>query len=476
MMPHRASTQTIPVVRSLPFVGNVREMLTNLNEFVLAQYLQHGPVFRMRVLHRPLIVLAGPEANAFMRDEGHHYFSSRDAWGDLERAMGADNPSMIGLDGEAHKTMRNGLKSGYTGSTLYRQMPRLIESLFHLMEDWPRDQAFAAVPQVKRLVSSLLGYMATNHAPTETVDDLVLFFRDLVQLYVFRMKPRFMQYMPRSFQARASSLGMILRIWEEHRTPDALAQDPDFVDVVHAFHRKHPELMTTNDAIVALIGPFLAGLDTAANVTSTLLFHVLADAELQRDIMAEADQAFAAGVPTRQSLARMTKTRWAAMEALRMYNPAPGQFRLVTEDFEFLGYPIPVGTRCLVAHTVTHYLPEFFPDPRRFDIERYAPARKEHAQPHAYVPYGLGPHTCLGASTADLLYLILTAVLFHYFQLELQPPDQTLRMTMDPLYGPDRNFRIALVGERRPLVLPAAPYTETEPATACPVHAPVTSG
>lgn len=453
-------------------------MITNLNEFVVTQYLRHGPVFRVNVLHHQMIILAGPEANTFMKEEGHHYFSSKDAWSELEKAMGADNPSMIGLDGAAHKTVRNGLKPGYVGSTLYRQMPRLIESQFRLMGHWPRSQSFSAVPQVKRLVSSLLGYMATNQAPEETMDDLVLFFRDLVQLYVFKMKPRFMRYLPRSIKAKTASLDMILSIWQNRKEQLNLEQDPDFVDVVRAFHQKHPDLMTENDAIVSLIGPFLAGLDTAANVTSAMLFHVLADPILKQDIIAEADQAFATGIPTRQSLARMTKTRWAAMEALRMYNPVPGQSRIVVKDFEFMGYHIPVGSQCLVAHTVTHYLPEFFPEPRCFDIYRYSPTRREHTQTDAYVPYGLGPHTCLGASTADLLYLILTAVLFHHFELELQPPGQTLSMAMDPLHGPDRNFRIALTGERRPLVLPSAPAEEpdSQPIMGCPVHSHATLG
>ncbi len=472
------SVSAIPLVRGLPLIGNVREMLTNLNQFLIAQYLHHGPVFRVRTLNREMTILAGPEANAFMKEEGHHCFSSHGAWMDMEKALGADKSSMVGLDGEAHQTVRNGLKPGYVGSTLYRQMPRLIESQFHLIRDWPHGPAFAAGPRIKSLVSSLLGYMATNQAPVEIMDDLVLFFRDLLQLYILKTKPRFMQYMPRWVRAKATALGMIRDIWEERKTHPGQEQDADFVDVVRAFHRKHPELMTENDAVLALIGPFLAGMDTAANITSTMLFHILADPDLKQAVVAEADQAFAAGIPTRSTLSRMHKTRWAAMEALRMYNPAPGQMRTAVRDFTFMGYRIPAGAYCMVAHTVTHYLPAYFPDPYRFDIERYAPARKEHAQPNVYVPYGLGPHTCLGASTADMLYLILTAVLFHHFQLELQPPDQDLRMTMDPLLGPDRHFRIALTGERRPLVLPAAPAGMSVPETAgtCPVQTSAVSG
>ena len=95
------------------------------------------------------------------------------------------------------------------------------------------------------------------------------------------------------------------------------------------------------------------------------------------------------------------------MESLRMHPIAMTLPRTSTRDFEFQGHHIPANTRCLIAISVTHHLTEFFPEPRRFDIERYAPPRMEHTQTHAYVPYGIGSHACLGASTADLLFLLV---------------------------------------------------------------------
>ena len=84
------------------------------------------------------------------------------------------------------------------------------------------------------------------------------------------------------------------------------------------------------------------------------------------------------------------------------------------------------------------------------DVNRYAPERKEHVQPNAYCPYGLGPHTCLGATTADLLYLVISAVLFRHFHVAMQPPDQALHIVMNPLPAPDDRFRISVTGERCP--------------------------
>ena len=208
--------------------------------------------------------------------------------------------------------------------------------------------------------------------------------------------------------------------------------------------------MSERDAVAALIGPFIAGMDTAASATSFLLYHILREPELHHAVVAEADLAFANGYPDRDSLRQMLQTRHAAMEILRLHPPAPALPRTSTTDFRFQGYEIPKDEYCIIANTVTHHLPEFFPEPERFDVGRYGPERKEHAQPNVYCPYGLGPHTCLGATTADLLYLIVSAVLFRHFHVEMQPPDQELHVVMNPLPSPDDRFRIAITGERHP--------------------------
>ena len=445
-----ASTVSIPLAPGLPLVGNLVPMLTAMSKFFTKQYLRLGPVYRVPILgHRPL-VLAGPEANALMRQRGHELFSSRDSMGDIHQVLGGDNPTLIQLDGPDHRTMRAGLKDGYSGRTLYPQMAKLVTSQLDMVRAWPQGAPIPAFPYVKRLVSSLLGFMATDQEPDEVMNDLVYFLRALVQIHIRKVWPGFLQYLPRYVSSRRSVLEMARRIWDQHHSSEHAPREGDFVAMVRRFHAEHPRLMNGRDAVAALIGPFIAGMDTAASASALLLFHILDNPDLHRAVVAEADLAFEPGIPDRDSLRSMVQTRRAAMETLRLYPPAPVLARTTTAAFEFQGYRIPQDEYCIIANTVTHHLPEFFPDPERFDVTRFAPERKEHLQPNAYCPYGLGPHTCLGASTADLLYLVITAVLFRHFHVAMQPPDQTLRIVMNPLPAPDDRFRISVTGERHP--------------------------
>src|SRR3546814_13329134 len=81
---------------------------------------------------------------------------------------------------------------------------------------------------------------------------------------------------------------------------------------------------------------------------------------------------------------------------------AVAQMRTATKDFVFEGHQIYEGEMIYVGTSVPHFMHEYWPQPEKFDIDRYAKPRAEHMQPGVYSPYGRGPHTCLGKSLAEI--------------------------------------------------------------------------
>ena len=86
------------------------------------------------------------------------------------------------------------------------------------------------------------------------------------------------------------------------------------------------------------------------------------------------------------------------METLRRYPIVPRTVRTVSNAFEFAGCTVPAGRQVILDFTLTHHLPEYFPDPQRFDIERFAPPRNEHRQSGVYVPYAWGRTAASGST------------------------------------------------------------------------------
>ena len=67
---------------------------------------------------------------------------------------------------------------------------------------------------------------------------------------------------------------------------------------------------------------------------------------------------------------------------------------------ELGGYTLRKGSWVYIFPWVTHRDPQFFPDPLKFDPERFSPGRIESMHPRAYFPFGMGRHVCIGARLA----------------------------------------------------------------------------
>ena len=95
-----------------------------------------------------------------------------------------------------------------------------------------------------------------------------------------------------------------------------------------------------------------------------------------------------------------------------------------------------------------HHLPEYFPEPDRFDIERYSPDRSEHLQPGAFAPFGVDRHRCIGSSLAELQIILTLATIVHQADLELERPERPLKIKRSPAAHPDPSVHMRLVRRR----------------------------
>ena len=90
----------------------------------------------------------------------------------------------------------------------------------------------------------------------------------------------------------------------------------------------------------------------------------------------------------------------AFKEAMRLAPPVPSLPRRAMRDFEFKGFRIPAGTGVNINPLYTHFMPEIWPEPDRYDPSRFEPEASRGRHKFAYVPFGGGAHMCLGLNFA----------------------------------------------------------------------------
>src|ERR1700737_2132403 len=90
-----------PLAQGLPLVHNALAMQQDLIAFLVREYRQLGPIFRVRALNQEFVVLAGPEATTFVTQEGADKFRSHEVWNDFGCEFDAQS-SLSAIDGEPH--------------------------------------------------------------------------------------------------------------------------------------------------------------------------------------------------------------------------------------------------------------------------------------------------------------------------------------------------------------------------------------
>ena len=428
----------------LPIIGHVLQFRNTINGFLTEQYRNLGPVFEVSLFGKKWLVLAGPEANRFLMREGRDCLhNDHVAWQGFAQQFGGTR-SLAGMDGPEHVRLRRLMRDGYSRGQLTKDLPQAVAIIENEMRQWPDNRPVSVYPSVQRMVVDQLGTLMSGISPREHVDDILTFIHALEMVYMARMYPKFMAYTPKVRRARRRVQELFEQVLAAHEPTLRSEGTPNLSDILMEMRRSAPDFITDTDLFVDSIGPYLAGADTSSSATSFMLYSLLKHPDVLERVRDEADHLFADGAPTAAGLNDMPVTQRAIQETLRLHPIVPVMVRTVANSFEFGGYWIPAGTSVWVAMPVSHHLPEFYPDPERFDIDRFLPERREHGQPGAYAPFGFGPHSCLGQGAAQAQMTLIIATILHRAEIALDPPDYEMKLDSIPVPSPNRSFKIRL--------------------------------
>lgn len=426
-----------------PAIGHLFKLTGNLAAFCTEQYQRHGPVFEVSVLGKTFVVIAGQEANVFVNKEGRHHLRTHELWSGFGQMVGAANV-LIGLDGANHRLLRSTNRRSYSRSFILGRIPEAVAIVERELGIAPAGRPVVVVDFMRRIMVEQLARLATRSSAREHIDDIVAWNEKMHLVYINRRYPKFVMHLPRIKRIRRRLEALIEQVLSEHESGPDTEEERDLIDDLIELHRSAPDFMPETDLFIAAMSPFMVGADTVTSVTSFAVYALLTQPELLAEVRAEADELFASGELTQEGLDRMDLHRGVIMETLRVYPIASVLSRTVTNSFEFAGYRIHAGTQLLIAVSVPHRLPEFFPEPERFDIKRYSPERQEHLHPGVFAPFGLGHHSCLGRGFAEVQMVLTLATLLHRADIALDPPGYRLKTQWSPAPKPNRGFRIRL--------------------------------
>ncbi|XP_019700141.2 cytochrome P450 9e2-like [Harpegnathos saltator] len=284
-------------------------------------------------------------------------------------------------------------------------------------------------------------------------------FKATLKFIFLRACPRLAKVLGLSFFSPATSqffkkiVAETIRVREEQSIVR-----PDMIHLLmRARDKEGPSMheMTLDDIVAQALIFFLAGFDTSATLMCFVVHELAVHRDIQDRLWEEIEAHFADGNGeiTYEAMSKMVYMDMVVSEALRKYPPVVFIDRLCAKKYELPpakpGYKSVVVERDCMTWTpvyALHHDPKYFPNPSKFNPERFSNENKDKIVPYTYLPFGLGPRKCIGNRFALMETKLLLAYLLHRFIFK------TTEKTVDPIVfdkkqftlQPDGGFWIAL--------------------------------
>lgn len=401
-MLQQAAVRDFDSIPRISLLTSLRMMLSNSQRIDMLSgqqraWREHGPIVRQLAGPLRIVNLLGPDANAFVLMDRDHIFSARKPWTQI---MGSIFPNGLLLrDGEQHKRHRRIMYEAFKRPALREYAERMNPMIAAGLDAWGRaGDGFLAFPAIKQLTLDMATAIFLGAEVGPQNRQMNHAFEDMVAASMSRLRLRLPgTEFHRGVQGRSFMLDLLARMLPEKKGSAA-------ADMFARLCRAEDESgsgFSDQDIYDHMVFLMMAAHDTTTSTLTSMTWELARHPGWQERVREES-RALGTDDPGFDDLDRLTSLTWVMRETLRRYPPLPVIPRTSTAAFEFGGYRFPANTMVVVSPIFTHHMEEWWPDPYRFDPERFAPERGEDERhTHSWIPFGGGPHMCLGKKFAE---------------------------------------------------------------------------
>jgi cytochrome P450 len=407
--------------------GGRIDMLSGLRR----QYEQLGPVVLQ--VSRPfrMVNLFGPDANRLVLMDRDQIFSARRPWTQI---MGRIFPNGLLLrDGAEHKHHRKIMHEAFTRPALRDYAQRMNPMVARRVRELGAAQGpipvFGAYKQLTLEMAASI-FIGMDLGPTTRSMNTA--FENMVAASMSRIRlPWIGREFQRGLQGRRFMLELLTGMLEKKHS-DA---GSDMFSRLCRARTPEGESLEDADVLDHMIFLMMAAHDTTTSTLSSLTYELARHPHWQERVREES-LALGLSEPGFDEVGSLESLGMAMNETLRRYPPLPVIPRINTAEFEFGDFRIPEGCMIVVSPIHTHHMSEWWSDPFRWDPERFSPARAEHERhSHSFVPFGGGPHMCLGLRFAETQVKLVMHHLLSGYRFSV-PEGYTMPVQQAPISKP----------------------------------------
>ncbi|KAL6425009.1 hypothetical protein ACFW04_009369 [Cataglyphis niger] len=352
------------------------------------------------------------------------------------------------LRGDRWREMRNTLSPSFTASKMkimFDLVSKCSREFVNYLVDHPELCVAIETKQIfRRYTTDVIATTAfgisvnsmkdpNNEFYTKGIETSKAFngFLAMFKFIFMRVFPRFAKMLSMTGFSSKSTAEFFKRIVGETikiRDEQGIVR-PDMIHLLmQARDKDSPSVhkMTLDDIVSQAFIFFLAGFDTSSTLMCFLAHELAVNRDIQDRVREEVQQHVDENNEiSYESLSKITYMDMVINETLRKYPPVVFTDRFCNKNYKLP--PSQPGCKSVIVESGSlmmipvyglHRDPKYFPDPDKFDPERFSEENKDNIVPYTYLPFGHGPRKYIGNRFALMETKILMAHLLQKFILK----------------------------------------------------------
>jgi len=378
-----------------------------------------------RMLWRHIVVANSPEhVRHVMLDNADNYVRSTLSRRLLEPGLGQ---GLLTTHGATWRRQRRTMAPAFAAKRIAAFAPAMVDAAERLADDWSRVPPTASI-DVAEAMSGLTLAIISEAMFSVRVDPEIALIGQAVSTYQAAIRPSipdllgFPEWFPRPAVARARKIfaesdRVIRRLIDERRRDGG----PDDLLAMLLAVPEDDAPASTKEIRDQVATIFTAGHETTAN-TLAWTFYLLSQhpADLVR-LEDELDRVTGDRPVAAEDVPNLPFTRMVIEESMRLYPPAHTISRQALAPDRIGDIALKKGSSVLIVPWLLHRHRKLWDRPDEFRPERFTPDQVAARPRFAYLPFGAGPHICIGAAFAMTEAILCLATLAKRFRLTMVP-------------------------------------------------------
>ena len=439
-----------PGPKGLPLIGSLIGYFRDPLGFLTKISEEYGDIVYFRLGSRRIYLLNDPEHIKDVLVTHNRNFTKSRA---LDRAKLVLGEGLLTSEGDFHLRQRRIIQPVFH----YRR----IKSYGDVMADhgsrtgggWRNGDTVDIHEEMTRLTLAVVSKTLFDADVESESDEIVKSLTDIVNLF-----PRFifpfseiLDYLPlpgnkRGIEALNRLDSVIYGLIDERRR-DTGPKD-DLLSMLLEARDEEGDGKGMSDRQVRdeAITLFLAGQETMANSLTWTWYLLSQNPGAEKKLHEEIDSVLGGRFPSVDDLGKLHYTHGVFKEALRLYPAAWTLARRAIEDYQVGGFIVPGGADIYMSQFVVHRDGRFYPEPLKYEPDRWRSEEDSHLPKFAYFPFGGGTRRCIGESFAWMEGVLLIAAIASRWKMSLAPGQ---RVAPDPLITIRPKYGMKMIVEKR---------------------------